>query len=507
MLVLRYTEQGTEKTHVFQPGKTLIGRLPSCELVLTDPGVSRHHASVRCEDGRCYIQDAGSRFGTFRNGQRINEEVELASGDKLQFGEVTAVLEQRVEEKDLLSEDHLVTEGPGTIFKKVATTEQAVGSGDGQLIRLLAEVGRTLLSSQSLPEVLNKVVDVAFSVVPAERAFLMLRESSDEGLSARVLKHRNGSTLQNATLSRTVVRRVMRERVAILASDATTDPGLGATDSIVMHNIRSFMCAPLWNKDDVIGVLYVDSPRSAKFGPADLDAFTALTNAAAVAIEQARLSTQLIEERSRRERLSRYHSPAVVSRILHGEDSGMQAQEREVTVMFCDIVGFTTLCEPLAPAEAAAVLNAFLTLMTDQVFAHDGTLDKFLGDALLAVFGAPFEDQDHALKAVKAAIAMRKALEKQNAQQEGQPLRMRIAIATGMALTGDIGSPRRREFTVLGDVVNTASRIEDEVAGPGEIAISAATYEKVKGKFNMKSYGSKTLRGRVGSLEVYSVQD
>jgi adenylate cyclase len=197
----------------------------------------------------------------------------------------------------------------------------------------------------------------------------------------------------------------------------------------------------------------------------------------------------------------------VVSRILHGEDSGMQAQEREVTVMFCDIVGFTTLCEPLAPAEAAAVLNAFLTLMTDQVFAHDGTLDKFLGDALLAVFGAPFEDQDHALKAVKAAIAMRKALEKQNAQQEGQPLRMRIAIATGMALTGDIGSPRRREFTVLGDVVNTASRIEDEVAGPGEIAISAATYEKVKGKFNMKSYGSKTLRGRVGSLEVYSVQD
>src|SRR4029079_3001887 len=279
MLVLRYSEQGTEKTHIFQPGKTLIGRLPSCELVLTDPGVSRHHASVRCEDGRCFIQDAGSRFGTFRNGQRVNEEVELASGDKLQFGEVTAVLEQRVDEQDMLSEDHLVTEGPGTIFKKVATTEQAVGASDGQLIRLLAEGGRTPLRRQSLADVLKQVVEGAFSVVPAERAFLMLRESSDEGLSARVLKHRNGSTLQNATLSHTVVRRVMRERVAILASDATTDPGLGATDSIVMHNIRSFMCAPLWNKDDVIGVLYVDSPRSAKFGPADLDAFTALTNA------------------------------------------------------------------------------------------------------------------------------------------------------------------------------------------------------------------------------------
>src|SRR5262249_60421445 len=115
-------------------------------------------------------------------------------------------------------------------------------------IRRPGQAGRTPSSMQSLPEVLNRVVEVAFPVVPAERAFLMLRESSDEGLSARVLRHRNGSTLQNATLSRTVVRRVMRERVAILASDATTDPGLGATDSIVMHNIRSFMCAPLWNK-------------------------------------------------------------------------------------------------------------------------------------------------------------------------------------------------------------------------------------------------------------------
>ena len=142
-----------------------------------------------------------------------------------------------------------------------------------------------------------------------------------------------------------VVRRVMRDRVAILAVDATTDPGLGVTDSILRFNIRSFMCAPLWSREDVIGVLYVDSPKSAQFHAADLDAFTALANAAAVAIEQARLSTQLLEETKRRERLQRYHSPAVVSRIIHAEEgeAGTAAQERDVTVMFCDLVGFTTL--------------------------------------------------------------------------------------------------------------------------------------------------------------------
>ena len=338
----------------------------------------------------------------------------------------------------------------------------------------------------------------------------MLRDSTDEALSARVLRHRDGSIPPNPTISRMIVRRVMRERVAILADDATADPGLGFNDSILRFNIRSFMCAPLWSHEEVVGVLYVDSPRRGAFSSKDLDTLTALTNAAAIAIEQARLSSQLLEETKRRERLQRYHSPAVVSRIIHApsDDSMPVAQERDVTVMFCDLVGFTALCEPLSPVEAAKLLNTFLTRMTDVVFEHEGTLDKFLGDALLTVFGAPFEQPDHALKAVEAALAMRKALADLNLQMNAPKLEMRIAINSGVALTGDIGSPKRREFTVLGDVVNTASRIEDEVAGPGEIVISGATYERIKNHLNhikIRPLGARNLRGRATPLEVYAV--
>jgi adenylate cyclase len=383
-----------------------------------------------------------------------------------------------------------------------------VACGDGHLIKLLAEIGRTLMTAQSLPDILNRVVDLAFEAVPAERAFLLLRESSDAALDARVVRQRDGTAPTNATLSRAVVRKVMRDRLAMLATDATTDPGLSVTDSILRFNIRSFMCAPLWRQDEVIGVLYVDSPRRSQFDSSNLDMLTALTNAAAIAIEQARITSQLFEETRRRERLQRYHSPAVVSRIVHAPDApdaSPTAQERDVTVMFCDLVGFTTLCEPLSPAQVASLLNVFLTRMTDVVFEHEGTLDKFLGDALLAVFGAPFDQPDHPFHAVVAALAMRQALADLNLQLD-QKLEMRIAISTGIALTGDIGSPRRREFTVLGDVVNTASRIEDEIAKPGEIVISGSTYARVKGRVQARPLASRTLRGRSAVSEFYAVE-
>jgi adenylate cyclase len=508
MLQLRFEEQGVAKIHRLKQGLSVIGRLPSSDLVLADSSVSRHHATLRVVDAECRLTDTGSRFGTFLDGVPVHGEADVKVGATIRFGEVVLVLEQAVAEKDLLTEDHQISDGPGTIMRPIASEIGPSSTGESHLVRLLADVNRTLLTTQSLTDVLNKVVEMAFDAVPAERAFLMLRESADEGLTARVLRHRDGSVPPKPTLSRMVVRKVMRDRVAILAVDATTDPGLGVTDSILRFNIRSFMCAPLWSREEVIGVLYVDSPKSAQFAAADLDAFTALANAAAVAIEQARLSTQLLEETKRRERLQRYHSPAVVSRIIHADESevGTSAQERDVTVMFCDLVGFTSYCEQVPAAQAAAHLNAFLTRMTDVVFDHEGTLDKFLGDALLAVFGAPFDQPQHPLRAVQAALAMRRALAEMNAKQDGPKLGMRIAINSGLAITGDIGSPKRREFTVLGDVVNTAARIESEVAGPGEIVISGPTYERVKDRVKVRPLGSRALRGRAAPLDMYAVE-
>jgi adenylate cyclase len=377
----------------------------------------------------------------------------------------------------------------------------------GRLLRLLTEIGKTLVAPQPLDQVLTRVVELVFDVLPAERAFLLLRDAIDQPLTARVTRNRDGSVPSKVSISRTIVNTVMRDRVAMLAKDALYDARLNESDSIQSMHVRSFMCAPLWNRNEVIGVLYCDNPRSKRFTTDDLEIFAALCNYAAVAIEQTRLSARLLEETKRRERLQRYHSPGVVTRIIKDSaaDGSFVTQERDVSVMFCDIVGFTTLCQHAEPQAIGDMLNDFFGRMGEVIFEHDGTLDKFIGDAILAVFGAPLDQPDHATRAVSAAIAMRAELARANLERPNNPLRMRIAINSGRALTGDIGSPKRREFTVLGDVVNTASRIEGAVAKPDQIVISKNTRDRVGHAFDVRSLGGVTLRGRDSELEVFEV--
>jgi len=537
--------------HVLRVGETLIGRTPACDLIINAPTISRRHARLRVAEGHVFVRDAESRYGTTVNGVPVVNEQEIASGDTLHLGQVEITIVQDIPESDLLSESHQVLGDAGNLVRRVdddhavahaapkdlkAAAEAAPvaapkpekrGGADrrkadlgrlagerrsardrrgGRIVRLLTEISKTLVNVQPLAQVLGRVVDLVFDVVPADRTYLLLRESNDQPLTARVMRNRDGSVPTNVSLSRTVINIVMRDRVAMLAKDARYDPRLDVAGSIQAMNIRSFMCAPLWNRNEVIGVLYCDNARSKKFTADDLEVFTALSNYAAVAIEQARVAQQLIQETWRRERLQRYHSPGVIKRILQDTDAEQRfmTQERDVTVMFCDIVGFTTLCEQLEPAVIGELLNSFFGRMADVIFDHEGTLDKFIGDAILAVFGAPFDQPDHAARCVAAALAMRKQLAHFNLEQPRQ-IRMRIAINTGRALTGDIGSPKRREFTVLGDVVNTAARLEASVAQPDQIVISDKTRERLDDAFQLRPLGVVSLRGRESNLSTFEV--
>jgi len=150
------------------------------------------------------------------------------------------------------------------------------------------------------------------------------------------------------------------------------------------------------------------------------------------------------------------------------------------------------------------ILNAFFGAMTSIVFAHEGTVDKFIGDAILVVFGAPLHQADHAERAVNTARAMQEAVAELNRQQVApRPLQIRIAVHSGVAIVGDVGSPERLEYTVVGDVVNTAARLQSEVATPGATVVSRATLDRIATPLAVELIGLTKVRGRAAAVEAF----
>ena len=533
MYRLNYQDGEAPQTYTFTAGEVVIGRSPDCQIVLKDFGISRTHARISVSEDGVRITDLKSKNGTQINGTPV-VEAPLKDGDKILLGKFLLVFSKALEGKVVLDEAKPLSEEAGTIIRSVgelsrllAPSEAPVAAAvdlkklpdvteiqnSNRILKVLTKVAETLIAVRPVEEVLQQVMEIVFDHVPADRGFLMLADEVDGKLVPMVVKHRNpgGSGEGKITVSKTITDRVMKDRVSILTSDAMVDPRFGAGDSIRFHGIRSAMCAPLWNKDQVIGIVHVDSPMLTNcFTLNDLDLLTALANYAAVAVERARLNQKILAEEKKRERLGRFLSPQVTSRILATSDSQGAAlgvpEVKEVSILFADIVGFTTMSEKMSPSQVALVLNDYLSRMTDVIFKYEGTLDKYIGDAIMAVFGAPLDMPDHAFRAIKVALEMQERLAEFNADhKEGPHLRIRIGINSGKAVAGEIGSVNKKEYTVLGDTVNTASRLESSVAKPGMLVIGENTHRMVAGQFECRSLGSFTLKGKEREVSVFEV--
>jgi adenylate cyclase len=499
-------------------GTITVGRAGGCEIIVQHPSVSRTHARITVMPHGCRIADLGSSNGTFVNGARVVES-EIKDGDRVSFGELHANLAAPIPTSatpGLAARDEGLLNQPGTMFWRVdapVTPSAGLRTRDPQrLIALLSEAAQALLLHGSLSEILGRVVDLAVEHLSAARAVLMLADASG-GLSVRVQRPEPKGQ-EGPPISRTVAQKVMTERVAFLAGDVLHHSLLHQAESVIARRVQSLMCAPLWHEQRVSGILYVEDSTQHTFNAADLEILVSLSNYAAVAIERSQLADQLLAETQRRERLERYHSPAVVERIMDAVYSpdtaelAFEAQERQVTVLFADIVGFTSIAETMPAGGVAGILNEFFAEMTDAVFSHDGTLDKFIGDGLLAVFGAPLAQPDHASRGVAAAIDMMRRLREYNRRlTTGPKLSIRVGVNSGPVVAGDFGSPKRREYTVLGDTVNLASRLQSSVADPGQIVLTRVTLDQLRAPVETTPLGTLPLRGRRQAVEVFAVVD
>jgi adenylate cyclase len=499
----------------------VIGRAPDCDLVLSQPGVSRRHCVFTQSEGAVVLEDLGSKNGTMVNGVYVRKEP-LHSFCDIQIGNVLLKFEKldaRMTDSHriVLSEEKGLVKEAGTIIRSAdqVLAEQLTGTAPAErksAIPVLLETAKSLLSVNASQDILEKILDQIFSHLPADRGFIMLL--NDEGeLEPKVIKHRKNDLTDNIEISKTIADMALKEHLSVLTTDAQIDPRFKAGESIRFLGIKSAMCVPLYNGSRAFGIVYLDCPTAAaQFSQEDLDLLTTMANLATVGLEQTQLNERIAHERAIRQKLERYHSPNIVDSILKQASSAsggqvqMTAKEQDVTVLFCDIVGFTSFSEKLPPSSVATFLNDYFSCMTDVIFAFDGTLDKYIGDAIMAIFGAPNVMEDHPVRAVDTALGMIEALELMNQDRNAEnQFRIRIGINTGKAIAGDIGSLKRMEYTVLGNTVNVASRLESKVCRPNQVVIGHHTYDRVKDVFEVESLGCIPLKGLSEPEPVYRV--
>jgi adenylate cyclase len=474
------------------------------------------------------VRDLGSTNGVFVNGVAVGS-APVAAGDVLRVGSFDLQVEGEGVDLGGASAPTLpLPAGPprelleATILRPVADIAAGLGLGgdaggpvDDQrevraraygdsLVAALIGLARFLIRADTAEQVLTRTLDAAFEALPVDRGFILLLEGDE--LVCELARYGERVELRpagEAPVSRTLLRTVIDRRLALVTTDARSDERLAGGESIQLHQIRSAMCAPLWSGERIVGVLQLDTPyRSDAFTEGDLELACALANYAAVAIERIRFARQAERERELRSRLERYHSPAVVEEALRGE--GPEAAGRrplkqaETTVLFADLVGFTRFSELSMPSEVAALLGEFFDLSVETVYAAGGTLDKLSGDCVLAFFGAPVEQSDHAVRAVTAAVAIRDAAARWREERaaRGLPaLAVRLALNSGPVVVGEVGSERRVDYTVLGNAVNVAARLEESVAGPGEVVIGPRTHQLLAGAIATEPLGERRLAG------------
>jgi adenylate cyclase len=500
MFNLRFSAGARSQPFALSNRTTVAGRSPDCELSIADSSVSRLHARFDLNGDDCVLTDLDSRNGTYVNGQKINQ-ISLRDGDLIRLGEVELQFSVLCDPGE--ADVDAVLDGPGTVYRSVDDVGPTIAAVP--MRTFVTDLGRLFVERADEQNVLENVVSLVFKHLAADRVALLLLDKGG-ALHERISRTRSGETAVEG-VSRTVVSKVVHDRVALCAPLAALDTRLKQAPSVCAGGIGGLMCAPLWTEQAITGVLYVDTSSSDALTPEHLELLLVLAGCAAVAIEQSQLQNRLREEERRRERLARYHSPDVVTRILRQDvevNAELAAEECDASILFVDVVGFTTLSERLAPSELAGKLNEFFAVMVDTIFNYAGTLDKFIGDGLLAVFGAPLDQPDHALAAARCAVDMFRALDVLN-EKRGTRWQIRAAIATGKVIAGDIGSPRRRDYTVLGDVVNTASRLESEVARAGQAVVTRATADAIAGRLRCSPLGNFALRGRVEPVEAFEL--
>jgi adenylate cyclase len=515
-----------------KPHNTL-GRHPNNTIQLLDRIVSKEHLHISQLHGAWVAKDLGSLNGTCVNGERITGERTLNNADEITLGstrilfqsDTTAVPSGHSGDAGTKSMSR-VTMTPGMVESHIRTklaplqdisfmperlvTDLEALRRDYEKLRVSYELQRAIGVELDVDKLLAKILDTAFQLLAADRGVVLLVED-DGSLRPRCVrtKRAGAATSEEVVLSTTIIESVRRDKAAVLSSDASMDSRFSGAHSIIMQGIRSTMAVPLLQAGELFGIMILDSQIATNaFTEKDLQLFQNVANQAAIAIQNGLFAKKLEKEAVTRERFQRLLSPAIADQVLSGRVEIAKGGElRDTTVLFTDIRGFTSMSESARPQDIVNMLNEYFEQMVEIVFKYEGTLDKFVGDEIMALYGSPVAHADDAYRAVKTALEMLRVLAEWNRKRasEGEiPIQIGVGINCGEVVAGYLGSSRALEYTVIGDVVNTGARL-CSVAKAGEIVVSEAVYLRVRDHFEAVELPAAQVKGKSAALKIYRV--
>ncbi len=482
----------------------VIGRSEGCDAIIPDPWISSRHALVERRGDETWLVDLDSRNGTFVNGRRVRE-APVAEGTDVSFGRTAATIRGAHRGSSAAGS---IPQGAAAVYladvEKMVSAPAAGGDPARRQLAALQSIGRALVDAIGLDESLSRILAAVAEAVRAERSSLLLLDEK-----GALVPRAHFPADSPPRISGSVVAAARASRAGLLVTDAQQDQRFSGAHSVFFQGIRSCMSVPIWAENRMLGMFVLDRGVVDPFAGDDLELVTVVAYQAALAVERARLAERARTVDAQRRKLLRHFSPDVAGLILSqtelDQDPLAVTVREEATMLFSDVRGFTGLTERLPPLQLAQLLREYLSEMTKAIFEERGTLDKFMGDGLMAVFGVPVPHPDDAVRAVRCATRMLDRLAQLNARLPAdRRLTVRIGVNTGRVVAGNFGTPERLEYTVLGDAVNVAARLES-IAEPGAICVGPTTYERTQGSFAYRQLGARAVKGRTATVQVYQV--
>lgn len=498
--------------------RLVVGREVDQGLELEDRMVSRIHCVLQqVRDGSWKLHDPGSRNGTWLNGHRVRQIVTLGDGDLIGIGspkedhawefhlEEPPAPEEQLPPPDSRVMTRLDMPAVREFAPQAHVDDTDVLRRDYERLRAAWELMQRLAGETRQDQLLRTALDALLDMFRAERGVVMLRDR--HGLLRRAAQVARSDTGRG--VSDTLIHEVLSRRCAVISRDTMTDSRFAGAESIIASGIRATMAAPLMHSDEILGVVVLDSSRSlVAFTDNDLEVFETAARQLALSLHNLQLAESIREQDAVRQRFERLVTPSLAAQIADGSLSvDRSGGIREVSVLFSDIRGFTAMSEQQTPSAVVELLNSYFEEMVDIVFEHEGTLDKFMGDAVMAIFGAPAGQADHAERAVRAGVQMQQRLAELIAGELPKlrvPIEIGVGINSGEVVAGFLGSPMALDYTVIGDVVNVASRLCGS-APPGAVWIGEQTRAELSDQWILEPETTIAAKGKRERVKVYEV--